>query len=82
MRDYTDRRVTPPKGVSSPTGGIPSPCKQALRPPSAKVETAKHYFFIEGSKLKPKNSISFNFPPSVFFHSCILFAAGRVILRS
>ena len=44
MRDYTDRRVTPPKGVSSPTGGIPSPCKQALRPPSAKVETAKHYF--------------------------------------
>ena len=30
MRDYTDRRVTPPKRVTSPTWGPPSPCKQAL----------------------------------------------------
>ena len=28
--DYMDRRVTPPKQVSSPTWGPPPPCKQAL----------------------------------------------------
>ena len=26
MRDYTDRRVSLPERVSSPTGGIPFPC--------------------------------------------------------
>ena len=31
MRDYMDRRVTPPKGVTSPTWGPPPQCKQALR---------------------------------------------------
>ena len=31
MRDYMDRRVTPPKRVTSPTLGPPPPCKQALR---------------------------------------------------
>ena len=31
MRDYMDRRVTPPKRVTSPTWGPPPPCKQALR---------------------------------------------------
>ena len=30
-RDYMDRRVTPPKRVTSPTWGPPPPCKQALR---------------------------------------------------
>ena len=30
MRDYMDRRVTPPKRVTSPTWGTPSPCKQTL----------------------------------------------------
>ena len=30
MRNYMDRRVTPPKRVSSPTWGPPPPCKQAL----------------------------------------------------
>ena len=30
MRDYMDRRVTPPKRVTSPTWGSPPPCKQAL----------------------------------------------------
>ena len=29
-RDYMDRRVTPPKGVTSPTWGSPPPCKEAL----------------------------------------------------
>ena len=32
MRDYIDRRDTPPKRVTSPTWGPPPPCKQALRP--------------------------------------------------
>ena len=31
MRDYMDRRVTPPWRVTSPTWGAPPPCKQALR---------------------------------------------------
>ena len=30
MRDYMDRRVTPPKRVTLPTWGSPPPCKQAL----------------------------------------------------
>ena len=29
MRDYMDRQVTPPKRVTSPTWGLPSPCEQA-----------------------------------------------------
>ena len=33
MRDCTDRRVTSPKRVTSPTWGPPPPCKQALRLP-------------------------------------------------
>ena len=32
MRDCIDRRVTPPKRVTSPTWGPPPPCKQALCP--------------------------------------------------
>ena len=31
MRDYVDRRVTPPKRVTSPTWGPPPQCKQALK---------------------------------------------------
>ena len=31
MRDHMDRRVTPPKRLTSPTWGPPPPCKQALR---------------------------------------------------
>ena len=31
LRDYMDRRVTPPKRVTSPTWGPSPPCKQALR---------------------------------------------------
>ena len=32
MRDYMDRRVTPPKEVTSRTWGPPPPFKQALKP--------------------------------------------------
>ena len=31
IRDYMERRVTPPRRVTSPTWGPPPPCKQALR---------------------------------------------------
>ena len=31
MRDYMDRRATPPKRVTSPIWGTPPPRKQALR---------------------------------------------------
>ena len=30
MRDYMEKRVTPPKRVASPTWGPPPPSKQAL----------------------------------------------------
>ena len=30
IRNYIDRRVTPPRRVTSPTWGSPPPCKQAL----------------------------------------------------
>ena len=31
MRDYLERRVTPPKRVTSPTWSPPPPCKQAVK---------------------------------------------------
>ena len=31
MRDCMDRRVTPPKRVTSPTWDPPTPCKQVLK---------------------------------------------------
>ena len=31
MRDYMERRVSPPKRDTTPTWGPPPPCKQALR---------------------------------------------------
>ena len=39
MRDYMDKRVTPPKRVSSPTWGPPSTCKQALNLSTIRIET-------------------------------------------
>ena len=38
MRDYMDRRVTPPKRVTSPTWGPPHPYKYALYLDAAKFE--------------------------------------------
>ena len=32
IRDHMERRFTPPKRVTSPTWGPPTPCKQALEP--------------------------------------------------
>ena len=37
MKDYMDRRVTPPKWVTMPTWGPPPPCKQALKVSSGVV---------------------------------------------
>ena len=39
MRHYMDRRVTPPKRVTSPPCGPPPPCKQALTISSLQVDT-------------------------------------------
>ena len=41
MRDYMDSRATPPKRVTSPTWGPPSPCKQAL---SCRHHKTRDYF--------------------------------------
>ena len=40
MRDYMDRRITPPKRVTSPTWGPPALCKQAL---SATWKNSYHF---------------------------------------
>ena len=37
-----DRRVTPPKRVTSPTRGPPPPCKQALKPSNELILTPLH----------------------------------------
>ena len=49
MRDYMDRRVSPPKRVTSPTCGPPPPCKQALtlRQPKTLERNATNYAFQE-----------------------------------
>ena len=39
--DYMDRRVTPPKRVTSPTWGPPPPCEQVL---SEKLLICKQFF--------------------------------------
>ena len=44
MRDYMDRRVTPPRQVTSPTWGPPPPCKQALNTRRNKeILSAEHW---------------------------------------
>ena len=43
-----DRRVTPPKRVTSPTWGPPPPCKQAL---SEKLLICKQFFY-SGMQIK------------------------------
>ena len=62
MRDYMDRRVIPPKRVTSLTWGPPPPCKQALR--CGLARSAR----IMGKRQKHNhkerlNVISFHFPP-------------------
>ena len=43
MRECMDRRVTPPKRVTSPTWGPPPPCKQALKRQTSQL----HIIFME-----------------------------------
>ena len=43
MRDYMDRRVTPPRRVTSPIWGTPPPCKQAL--------SRAMFFFSTGTRI-------------------------------
>ena len=45
MRDYMERRVTPPRRVTSPTWGPPPPCKQALNHGlnHSKIHTARQF---------------------------------------
>ena len=50
MRDYMDRRVTPPKRVISPSWGYPLPCKRALTNVLYKVSLT---FFVAEPKVPP-----------------------------
>ena len=45
MRDCMDRRVTPPRRVTSPTWGPPPPCKQALKLISRVVKKSSDSLF-------------------------------------
>ena len=44
MKDNMDRRVTPPKRVTSPTWAPPPPCKQALKKPPPPPDNTKISF--------------------------------------
>ena len=53
MRDYMDRRITPPKRVTSPTWGLPPPCKQALSFPALRL----NFVLVEIQKVYEINSV-------------------------
>ena len=49
MRYYMDRRVTPPKRVTSPTWGPPPPCKQTLSSILYWSNCLVHYTFFKNA---------------------------------
>ena len=51
MRNYMDRRVTPPKLVTSPTWGPPPSCKQVLNKENGK--TKRNYDTMHACFSKP-----------------------------
>ena len=53
-----DRRVTPPKRVTSPTWGPPPPCKQALKLINDLFYVARHFF---SAKLSPEWRLNLGF---------------------
>ena len=48
-----DRRITPPKRVTSPTWGLPPPCKQALSFPALRL----NFVLVEIQKVYEINSV-------------------------
>ena len=52
MRDYMDRRVTPPKRVTSPSWGAPPPCKQALSFLTRSIKINARYSGYSASNMK------------------------------
>ena len=75
MRDYMDRRVTPPKRVTSPIWGPPPPCKQALRP-NRGPKGRKNYFVFLCEYSGPFWGIFSNIGLDVDEKSCV-FEEGR-----
>ena len=59
MRDYLDRRVAPPKLVTSPTWGPPPSCKQALsfQMKQLVMETCDEAFFFFFNKREEGSSV-------------------------
>ena len=61
MRDYMDRRVTPPKCVTMPTWGPPPTCKQTLKvspAPFLRFQQLNHSPIIVWVNLVPLNWVS------------------------
>ena len=46
IRDYMERRVTPPRRATSPTWGPPPPCKQALKLQNKAKGYNSHFYWI------------------------------------
>ena len=63
-----DRRVTPPKRVTSPTWGPPPPCKQALKfrtrqqttKPQTNYRCCLRFSFLTPYWLSPRNTVTFH----------------------
>ena len=61
MRYYMDKRVNPPKRITSPTWGPPSPCKQALNLSLRRRLVSPIY-----CKLQQMTAVTFNHVDHVF----------------
>ena len=75
VRDYMDRRFTPPKWVTMPTWGPPPPCKQALKVspvPLLQCQRLNHLPFIIWVNLVPLESHFYNLKSCYYFWTWVL----------
>ena len=75
MRDYMDRRVTPPKQVTMPTWGPPPPCKQAFKvspAPFLQFQQLNHSQFIIWVSLVPLESHFYDLISCYYFWTWVL----------
>ena len=83
MRDYMDRRVTPPKLVTSSTWGLPPPWKQAVR------KTQFHEEPTDNTRATRPLSVIHHFhkdhntsclPPKILHNHCFQFLLGTTVV--
>ena len=80
MRDYMDKRVTPPKWVTIPTWGPPPPCKQALKvspAPFLQFQQLNHSPFIIWVNLVPLESHFYDLKSCYYFWTWVLHSTAN-----